>query len=291
MVRPAYYSFKVNTKSQGSRSHIHWEAEDDFDPDATDAVEDLKKHQFLDLHFASAFVKCKLQQSLLSPPGPSASTLVRLFGPDCPDHFESPKPNGVRCQYSGYISFYLFLRSALQFITPLPSFMVDPTSPLSALANLSADSLSKTLMCFFIGHFIWTLLEYIFNRFVDYYLPNKPIFTLTTLAARCASLRADGSAPPYHATSPVCNIRMAYDLSCQQDILFTGREWHKYRGRLLCPLRLHALRVKLYTTAGGFEGNEEIPSRSPVPLPKLQPRRFGVTSKFWDIVFNTVLPV
>ncbi|KAJ3830932.1 cytochrome b5-like heme/steroid binding domain-containing protein, partial [Lentinula raphanica] len=26
-----------------------WEAEDDFDPDATDVVEDLKKHQFLDL--------------------------------------------------------------------------------------------------------------------------------------------------------------------------------------------------------------------------------------------------
>ncbi|KAJ3963507.1 hypothetical protein EV361DRAFT_784188, partial [Lentinula raphanica] len=56
-----------------------------------------------------------------------------------------------------------------------------PTLPLSGLANLSADSLSKTLICFFIGSFIWTLLEHIFHRFlfhVDYYLPDKPIFLL-----------------------------------------------------------------------------------------------------------------
>ncbi|KAJ3725314.1 hypothetical protein C8R42DRAFT_567950, partial [Lentinula raphanica] len=56
-----------------------------------------------------------------------------------------------------------------------------PTLPLSRLANLSMDLLSKTLICFFIGNFIWTLLEYIFYRFlfhVDYCLPDKPIFLL-----------------------------------------------------------------------------------------------------------------
>lgn len=79
------------------------------------------------------------------------------------------------------IAIYLFLRSALQFTAPLPSFMVDPSLPLSGLVNLPMASIYKTLICFFIGNFTWTLLVYLFHRFlfhVDYYLPDKPIFLL-----------------------------------------------------------------------------------------------------------------
>ncbi|KAJ3972779.1 fatty acid-2 hydroxylase [Lentinula raphanica] len=241
---------RENIVRNGSRSHIHWEAEDDFDPDATDAVEDLKKHQFLDLHFASAFVKCKLQ---------------------------SPKPNGVRCQYSGYISFYLFLRSALQFITPLPSFMVDPTSPLSALANLSADSLSKTLMCFFIGHFIWTLLEYIFNRFVDYYLPNKPIFTLTTLAARLhlimpPLLFAILEWPMTCLANKISSLPVANGINIGgvYYVLYDCMHYALNYTQLLADLK----EMKKYHLAHRYHY-----------------QNFNLEGKFWDIVFNTVLPV
>jgi 4-hydroxysphinganine ceramide fatty acyl 2-hydroxylase len=47
--------------------------------------------------------------------------------------------------------------------------------PMVALPVPSASSLAFTLPCFFLGNLIWTLLEYIFHRFlfhVDYYLPD-----------------------------------------------------------------------------------------------------------------------
>ncbi|KAF8823727.1 hypothetical protein HHX47_DHR9000242 [Lentinula edodes] len=162
-----------------------WEADDDFDPDATDAVEDLKKHHFLDLQqpllpqlWYANFSKAYYLRQVHQPRHLSDS--ARLFGPEYLEVFTKAKWFVVPIFWLP-ITFYLFLRSALQFTTPLPPFLVDPTLPLSGIVNLPADSILKTLICFFIGNFVWTLLEYIFHRFlfhVDYYLPDKPIFLL-----------------------------------------------------------------------------------------------------------------
>ncbi|KAJ3769702.1 fatty acid-2 hydroxylase [Lentinula raphanica] len=122
-----------------------WEAEDDFDSDATDPVEDLKKR-----HKAYHLRQVNQPRHLTDS--------ARLFGSDYLEVSTKSKWYVVPLFWLP-IAFYLFLQSALQFTTPLPLFMVDPTLPSSGLANLSADSLFKTLNCFFIGNFIWTLLE------------------------------------------------------------------------------------------------------------------------------------
>jgi 4-hydroxysphinganine ceramide fatty acyl 2-hydroxylase len=50
---------------------------------------------------------------------------------------------------------------------------------MSYLSVVTADSVAKTLACFFLGNFIWTILEYTLHRFlfhIDEWLPDKPIF-------------------------------------------------------------------------------------------------------------------
>ncbi|KAJ3966045.1 hypothetical protein EV361DRAFT_973761 [Lentinula raphanica] len=151
--------------------------------------------------------------------------------------------------------FYLFLRSALQFTALLPSFKVDPTLPLSGLANLSKDLLSKTLICFFIGNFIWTLLEYIFHRFlfhVDYYLPYKPIFLLSHFLLHGV-----------HHYVPMDRLRLVMPPPLFAMLHHT-------------QLPAYLKEMKKYHLTHRYKNFD---------------RGFGVTSKIWDIVFNTVLPV
>src|SRR5262249_16449781 len=76
----------------------------------------------------------------------------------------------------GPITLYLFLRSVLQWDRPLPRFTSRPMLPIDALTSAPLDSYAKTLLCFFVGNAIWTLLEYIFHRFlfhVDALLPDR----------------------------------------------------------------------------------------------------------------------
>jgi len=77
------------------------------------------------------------------------------------------------------IAVYLFLRSLFQFTGPLPNFMDNPALPMSYLSLIPADSVVKTLACFFLGNLIWTILEYSLHRFlfhIDNWLPDKPVF-------------------------------------------------------------------------------------------------------------------
>ncbi|KAJ3825197.1 hypothetical protein EV361DRAFT_891207 [Lentinula raphanica] len=274
-----------------------WEAEDDFDPDATDAVEDLKKHQFLDLQQAllpqlwnANFSKAYYLRQVHQPRHLSDS--ARLFGPDYLEVFTKAKWYVVPIFWLP-IAFYLFLRSALQFTAPLPSFMVDPTLPLSGLANLSADSLSKTLICFFIGNFIWTLLEYIFHRFlfhVDYYLPDKPIFLLLHFLLHGV-----------HHYVPMDRLRLV-----MPPPLFAMLEWPMTR----LAYKIFPLPVANGIISGAFTFYVLYDcmhyalhhSQLPAYLKEMKKYHlahhyknfdlgFGVTSKIWDIVFNTVLPV
>jgi 4-hydroxysphinganine ceramide fatty acyl 2-hydroxylase len=79
------------------------------------------------------------------------------------------------------IAFYLFLRSALQFAGPLPPFSSSPFLPLSSLHNVTNEALAKTLICFFTGNIIWTMLEYGMHRFlfhIDEWLPDRPFFLM-----------------------------------------------------------------------------------------------------------------
>ena len=79
----------------------------------------------------------------------------------------------------GPIMANLFLRSVFQFTGPLPAFTSNPRLPLNSLHAIPFDSWAKTLVCFFVGNIIWTILEYGLHRFlfhVDEWLPDKPVF-------------------------------------------------------------------------------------------------------------------
>ncbi|KAJ3712510.1 hypothetical protein C8R42DRAFT_687089 [Lentinula raphanica] len=151
--------------------------------------------------------------------------------------------------------------------------MVDPTLPLSGLANLSEDLLSKTLICFFIGNFIWTLLEYIFHRFlfhVDYYLPYKPIFLLSHFLLHGV-----------HHYVPMDRLRLIFPLPVAIGIISGAFTFYVLYNCMHYPLHHTQLpaylkEMKKYHLAHRYKNFD---------------RGFGVTSKIWDIVFNTVLPV
>ena len=75
------------------------------------------------------------------------------------------------------ITIYLFLCSLFQFAGSLPAFTVNPALPLSSLSSIPSDAFVKTLLCFFTGNLIWTILEYGLHRFlfhIDEMLPDRP---------------------------------------------------------------------------------------------------------------------
>jgi 4-hydroxysphinganine ceramide fatty acyl 2-hydroxylase len=77
------------------------------------------------------------------------------------------------------IASYLFIRSLVQFSGPLPPFATAPLLPLSLLHLITTTAIMKTLICFFLGNFIWTILEYLLHRFlfhIDEILPDHPAF-------------------------------------------------------------------------------------------------------------------
>ncbi|KAJ3820007.1 hypothetical protein F5878DRAFT_630111 [Lentinula raphanica] len=233
-----------------------WEAEDDFDSDATDPVEDLKKRRFMDLQLATADANSSKAYHLRQVNQPRHLTdSARLFGSDYLEVSTKSKWYVVPLFWLP-IAFYLFLQSALQFTTPLPLFMVDPTLPSSGLANLSADSLFKTLNCFFIGNFIWTL--FLFH--VDYYLSDKPIFLLLHFL-----LHGE------HHYVPMDRLRLIFPLPVV---------WHNI-GRVY--ILLHHTQLPAYL--------KEMKKYHLAHHYKNFDLGFGVMSKIWDVIFDTVLPV
>ncbi|KAJ3717915.1 hypothetical protein C8R42DRAFT_155762, partial [Lentinula raphanica] len=168
-----------------------------------------------------------------------------------------------------------------------------PTLPLSGLANLSADSLSKTLICFFIGNFIWTLLEHIFHRFlfhVDCYLPDKPIFLLLHFLLHGVHHYVPMDRlrlvmpPPLFAMLEWPMTRLAYKifpLAVANGIISGAFTFYVLYDCMHCALHHSQLpaylkEMKRYHLAHHYKNFD---------------LGFGVTSKIWDIVFNTVLPV
>lgn len=160
-----------------------WEAPDDFHPDATDSAKDYEKNAFLDLRkpllrqvWEANFSKSYYLQQVHQPRHLKES--ARLFGPDILEMCTRTEWYVIPIVW-GPITAYLFLRSLFQFTGPLPPFFESPSLPLYYLSSITADSIAKTMLCFFLGNFIWTLLEYTLHRFlfhIDHVLPDTPAF-------------------------------------------------------------------------------------------------------------------
>ncbi|KAF8434523.1 hypothetical protein L210DRAFT_3763029 [Boletus edulis BED1] len=274
-----------------------WEATDDFHPEDTDSAEDFAKTQFLNLRepllwqmWNANFSKSYYLKQVHQPRHLKES--ARLFGPTVLELCTRTSWYVVPLFWLP-ITVNLFLRSLAQFTMPIPTFREAPLFPLSVLSLVSADAFVKTLLCFFVGNFVWTVLEYGLHRFlfhIDELLPDHPVFlTLHFLLHGIHHFmpmdRLRLVMPPILFTvlqTPF--TRLAYILfptavangiisgAFTFYVLYDCMHYALHHTRLPAYMR----EMKKYHLAHHYKNFE---------------LGFGVTSKIWDYVFNTMLPV
>lgn len=190
----------------------------DYKPEDTDVKSDFKKYGFLDLNkpLILQMWRCKFSKEFYLRQVHSPRHLrepARLFGPWYLEMFTRTPWYVVPIIWLP-ISIALFCRSAYQFsqlgeqmlaaAPEMSSFTANATRHLenlatesfhpfanlehlqkaatastSALMKITTISATMTFMCFLLGIFVWTVLEYTMHRFLfhlDDYLPDRPIF-------------------------------------------------------------------------------------------------------------------
>ncbi|KAG8216446.1 exocyst complex component Sec5-domain-containing protein [Butyriboletus roseoflavus] len=274
-----------------------WEATDNFHPEDTDSVEDFEKTQFLNLRepllwqmWNANFSKSYYLKQVHQPRHLKES--ARLFGPTVLELCTRTVWYVVPLVWLP-IAVNLFLRSMLQFTMPMPTFREAPLFPLSVLSLLSTEAFVKALSCFFLGNFIWTILEYGLHRFlfhIDKLLPDRPVFLtlhfllhgihhympmdrlrLVMPPMLFAALQA-----PFtwlaHVLFPTAVANGIISGAFTFYVLYDCMHYALHHTRLPAYMR----EMKRYHLAHHYKNFE---------------LGFGVTSKIWDYLFNTVLPV
>ena len=157
----------------------------------------------------------------------------------------------------GPIAAYLFLRSLFQFTGPLPSFFDEVALPIDHLLSITPDSIVKTMLCFFLGNFIWTLLEYTLHRFlfhIDEVLPDTPAFlTLHFLMHGIHHyLPMDRYVIPPHWANPHANFSTVCALSClrRSSSHYSSRSpnLHTFCSQWLWPMASYLERLRSVST-------------------------------------------
>ncbi|GFZ52022.1 hypothetical protein JCM24511_09794 [Saitozyma sp. JCM 24511] len=254
-----------------------WVAREDFHPDETDTLADFNRNKFLDL---------------------SKPLLVQVWNaPWTKEYYLSQALTRTKWYVVplvwGPIATFLFALSVLQFTDKSITASDLLSLPLPSLPVPNASAFSKTLACFFLGNVIWTILEYTLHRFlfhIDYYLPDRnwalmlhfllhgihhylpmdrlrlvmpPLlfFTLETPFTRLAHILFPASV----ANGIIAGAFAFY-------ILYDCMHYALHHTRL----PQYMAEMKRYHLAHHYKNFE---------------LGFGVTSKVWDYVFNTVLPV
>ncbi|KXN89147.1 Ceramide very long chain fatty acid hydroxylase SCS7 [Leucoagaricus sp. SymC.cos] len=274
-----------------------WEATDDFHPEDTDSAKDYEKNLFLDLRkpllrqvWESNFSKSYYLQQVHQPR--HLSEPARLFGPEYLEVFTRTAWYVVPT-FWGPIAAYLFFRSVFQFTGSLPDFFTNPALPWSYISDVPVESYTKTLACFFLGNVIWTILEYTMHRFlfhIDEVLPDTSTFiTLHFLMHGIHHYlpmdRLRLVMPPLlffvlqlpftqlaYVLFPVAVANGIIAGSFTFYVLYDCMHYALHHTKLPAYMR----EMKKYHLAHHYKNFE---------------LGFGVTSKIWDYVFNTVLPV
>ncbi|KAF8589131.1 fatty acid-2 hydroxylase [Ramaria rubella] len=280
-----------------------WVATEDFHPDDTDVAADFEKCEFLDLrrpllrqvwegNFSKSFYLSQIHQPR------HVSESARLFGPEYLEMFTRTAWYVVPMLWLP-IATFLFLLSALQFSHPAPyarssfPYTAPPSFSLDSLLNVSSTTFVKSGICFLVGNVIWTILEYTLHRFlfhVDEALPDKPAFLVLHFLTHGVHhyLPMDRlrlvMPPPLFFVLSFPFTRLAYILfptaiangiisgSFTFYVLYDCMHYALHHTKLPAYLR----EQKKYHLAHHYKNFE---------------LGFGVTSKIWDIVFGTVLPV
>ncbi|KAH9477788.1 Ceramide very long chain fatty acid hydroxylase SCS7 [Psilocybe cubensis] len=274
-----------------------WEATDDFHPEDTDSARDFEKNVFLDLRkpllrqvWEANWSKSYYLQQVHQPRHLKES--ARLFGPDYLEMFTRTEW-WVIPVFWGPITFYLFLRSLFQFTGPLPNFFDNPALPISSLYMIPVESIAKTMACFFLGNLIWTFLEYLMHRFifhVDDMLPDRPIFLMLHFLMHgihhyLPMDRLRLVMPPFLfivLETPFTQLAYSIFPVAVANGIISGA-FTFYIGYDCMHYALHHKKLpqyikdmKKYHLAHHYKNFE---------------LGYGVTSKIWDYIFNTVLPV
>ncbi|KAF8526514.1 hypothetical protein BU17DRAFT_40326 [Hysterangium stoloniferum] len=280
-----------------------WEASEDFHPDDTDVAVDFQKTEFLDLskpllrqvwesNWSKSFYLHQIHQPRHVPES------ARLFGPWYLEMLTRTSWFVVPIFWLPIAS-YIFTLSMLQFTYPAPyarssfPYTAPPTFALDALMNIPTASFTKSIVCFLIGNLIWTFLEYTLHRFlfhVDEMLPDRPFFLMIHFLTHGVHhyLPMDRlrlvMPPPLFIVLSFPFTRLAYILfptaiangiisgSFTFYVLYDCMHFALHHTKLPAYMR----EMKKYHLAHHYKNFE---------------LGFGVTSKFWDIIFNTVLPV
>ncbi|KAJ6491437.1 oxidoreductase [Mycena vitilis] len=279
-----------------------FDAPDDFHPDETNSAEDFKKNQFLDLSkplvrqvWESNFSKSYYLQQIHQPRHLHES--ARLFGPPFLEAF-TRTVWWVIPLFWGPITSYLLARSLIQFhLAPghaLPPFSAHPLLPLPLLLSaLTLPTLLKAAACFFTGNVIWTILEYTLHRFlfhIDDLLPDRPVFILLHFTMHGV-----------HHYLPMDRLRLVMPppLFIALQAPFT---WLAHR---LFPAAVaNAIIAGAFAFYILYDVMHYALHHTNLPAYMREQKRyhlahhyknfelgFGVTSKFWDVVFNTQLRI
>lgn len=273
-----------------------WVPREDFHPDETDALADYNRNKFLDLSqpllmqvWRAKFTKEYYLSQVHNPRHLKES--ARLFGNSFLESFTRTKWYVVPL-FWGPITAFLFALSLKQFddssVTARSLFTWPP--------NVSAPSQSaflSTMGCFFAGNIIWTILEYTLHRFlfhVDHYLPEANWamllhFLLHGIHHYLPMDRLRLVMPPtlfLALETPFTKLaHLIFPKAAANGIIagaFTFYILYDCMHYALHHTRLpqYMAEMKRYHLAHHYKNFE---------------LGFGVTSKIWDYVFNTVLPI
>ncbi|CAA7268371.1 unnamed protein product [Cyclocybe aegerita] len=274
-----------------------WEATDDFHPDETDEDRDFEKNQFLDLRkpllrqvWESNFSKSYYMKQVHQPRHLHES--ARLFGPSILEMCTRTEWYVVPMVW-GPITAYLALRSLFQFTGPLPNFFENPALPMSYISSIPAESVAKFIPCFLLGNIIWTLLEYLLHRFlfhIDELLPDRPVFIVLHFLMH-----------GIHHYLPMDRLRLVMP----PPLFFTLQTPFTQLAYVLFPVAVaNGIIAGAFTFYIGYDCMHYALHHTKLPQYMREMKKYhlahhyknfdlgyGVTSKIWDVVFNTVLPV
>ncbi|KAG9104005.1 fatty acid alpha-hydroxylase [Ceratobasidium sp. 370] len=299
-----------------------WVATDDFHPDDTDTAADFEKAQFLDLRkpllrqvWESNFSKYFYLQQVHQPRHLKDS--ARLFGPDYLEVFTRTSWYVVPIIWIPIAS-ALFVRAAMQFSAPgaVPSLLTTAQTIVGVTTNttfphsvaytpgavglslglgveITRAAVAKTAVCFLVGNFFWTIIEYSMHRFlfhIDELLPDRPFFLMLHFLLH-----------GIHHYLPMDRLRLV-----MPPILFAALSFPFTRlAYLLFPVAVaNGIISGAFAFYVLYDCMHYALHHTKLPQYMREMKKyhlahhyknfelgFGVTSKVWDYVFNTLLPV
>lgn len=275
----------------------NWVATEDFHPEDTNEAEDFAKSHFLDLRkplfpqvWSANWSKSYYLQQVHQPRHLPES--ARLFGPWYLEIFTRTSWYVIPLIWAP-ISTYMFIRSVFQFTGPLPPFMVQPFLPMAYFTLLPLDSFVKAGACWALGVLIWTLIEYGMHRLlfhIDYRLPDKPFFLMLHFLLH-----------GIHHYLPMDRLRLV-----MPPVLFTALQspFTSLAHKLFPPSVANGIIAGAFAMYIAYDTMHYALHHTKLPQYMIEQKKyhlahhyknfelgFGITSKLWDYVFNTVLPM